>query len=85
MTSPLRVGLLLLFAFAWSDAAALWQQDRIRVVSYNIKHGRGNDNVVDLDRTAAVLRRLRPDIVGLQEVDNQAQRSGSVPQAEHLG
>ncbi|MCC7184688.1 MAG: endonuclease/exonuclease/phosphatase family protein [Acidobacteria bacterium] len=57
----------------------------LRVASYNIKHGRGNDNVVDLERTARVLRALSPDIVGLQEVDDLATRSGGVPQAERLG
>jgi len=57
----------------------------MRVVTYNIKHGRGNDNVVDLARTAAVLRSLTPDIVGLQEVDNRAERSGKVDEAEALG
>lgn len=57
----------------------------IRIVSYNIKHGRGNDNVVDLARTGGVLRRLQPDIVGLQEVDDLATRSGGVPEAERLG
>lgn len=57
----------------------------LRVVSYNIKHGRGTDEAVDLDRTAAVLRALAPDIVGLQEVDNGAKRSGRVAQAEYLG
>jgi endonuclease/exonuclease/phosphatase family metal-dependent hydrolase len=57
----------------------------IRVVSYNIKHGRGNDDVVNLERTAAVLQRLRPDIVGLQEVDDRATRSGNVAEAERLG
>ena len=61
------------------------QSDTIRVVSYNIKHGRGNDAVLDLDRTAAVLRALRPDIVGLQEVDDRAKRSGNVAQAAYLG
>lgn len=60
-------------------------QTDIRVVSYNIKHGQGNDEVVDLERTAGVLRGLRPDIVGLQEVDDRATRSGGVPQAERLG
>jgi endonuclease/exonuclease/phosphatase family metal-dependent hydrolase len=57
----------------------------IRVVSYNIKHGRGNDDVVNLERTAAVLQRLRPDIVGLQEVDDRATRSGNIAEAERLG
>ena len=57
----------------------------IRVASYNIKHGRGNDNVVDLARTAGVLRALAPDIVGLQEVDRDAERSGKVDEARGLG
>lgn len=61
------------------------QVDALRVVSYNIKHGRGNDNAVDLARTAAVIRAQRPDIVGLQEVDDRAERSGKVAQAEQLG
>lgn len=57
----------------------------LRVATYNIKHGRGNDNRVDLDRTAGVLRALTPDIVGLQEVDNAAERSGKVDEARALG
>lgn len=57
----------------------------LRVVSYNIRHGRGNDERVDLDRTAAVLRRLQPDLVGLQEVDSVVTRSGGVPQGQALG
>jgi endonuclease/exonuclease/phosphatase family metal-dependent hydrolase len=32
-----------------------------------------------------VLRPLKPDVVGLQEVDDRATRSGSVPEAERLG
>lgn len=66
-------------------AAGFTQPETLRVVSYNIKHGRGNDNVVNLDRTSAVLRSLQPDIVGLQEVDDLVTRSGGVPQAQRLG
>jgi endonuclease/exonuclease/phosphatase family metal-dependent hydrolase len=57
----------------------------LRVVSYNIRHGRGNDERVDLERTARVLRAQSPDIVALQEVDERVQRSGSVAQADSLG
>jgi len=71
-------------ALALGSLSAL-QAATIRVVSYNIKHGRGNDNVVDLPRTAAVLRTLAPDIVGLQEVDRDAERSGKVDEARALG
>jgi endonuclease/exonuclease/phosphatase family metal-dependent hydrolase len=57
----------------------------VRVVSYNIRHGRGMDGEVDLLRTAGVLERLDPDVVALQEVDDRAERSGSVAQAQELG
>ena len=70
---------------ASADAISARAADGLRIVSYNIKHGRGNDGVIDLRRTAEVIRALRPDIVGLQEVDERAKRSGRVPQAESLG
>lgn len=41
----------------------------LRVMSYNILHGADEDGVFDLDRTAAAIRAQRPDVVGLQEVD----------------
>jgi endonuclease/exonuclease/phosphatase family metal-dependent hydrolase len=78
---------ILLLALMLAPAAipALQPADALRVVSYNIRHGRGNDDVVDLERTARVLRALAPDVVGLQEVDDRAKRSGGVPQAARLG
>jgi len=57
----------------------------LSVVSYNIRHGRGADDTVNLPRTAGVLRLLGPDIVGLQEVDHRVARSGGAPQADSLG
>ena len=57
----------------------------MRVLAYNIKHGRGNDGKVDLERIARVIRRLNPDVVALQEIDNKATRSGKVDEAERLG
>lgn len=57
----------------------------LRIVSYNIRHGRGMDDQVNLARTADVLRRLDADLIGLQEVDDRARRSGGVPQADSLG
>lgn len=60
------------------------EKQRVRILSYNIKHGRGNDGVVDLERTASVIRRLNPDIVALQEVDMNAERSGSVDEPSEL-
>ena len=41
----------------------------LRVASYNIHTGAGQDNVFNLDRTAAEISTLNADVVGLQEVD----------------
>jgi endonuclease/exonuclease/phosphatase family metal-dependent hydrolase len=43
------------------------------------------DGVVDLDRAAAVINRLRPDVVTLQEVDDGVGRTDGVDQARYLG
>ena len=80
-----RLAVLAVLLLAATLGASTQTVTDLRVVSYNIKHGMGNDDVVDLERTAGVLRALRPDIVGLQEVDDRATRSGGVPQAEWLG
>ncbi|HMO14993.1 MAG TPA: endonuclease/exonuclease/phosphatase family protein [Pirellulaceae bacterium] len=55
-----------------------------RVVSYNIRHGRGMDERVDLRRTGSVLQELDADFIGLQEVDFNVPRSGGVNQAQEL-
>lgn len=56
----------------------------LRILAYNIKHGRGNDGQVDLNRTAAVIREIAPDVVALQEVDDGVERSGKVDEAREL-
>ena len=58
---------------------------RLRILAYNVKHGRGMDGVVDLERVAAVIREQNADVVTLQEIDNVCGRSGSVDQAKALG
>ena len=68
--------------FDWNSTTPKHQ---LRVVSYNIKHGLGNDRRLDLDRTASVLGNMRADVIGLQEVDNLVNRSGKVDQASFLG
>lgn len=65
----------------------------LRIVSYNIQIALGlgtardyNDqaNVRDYDRTAGVLKRLDPDVVGLQEVDRRTKRSAGDDQITEL-
>jgi len=60
------------------------EEAELRIVSYNIRHGRGMDDVVDPERIAAVIRDLRPDIVCLQEVDKDQPRSGHIDLTEVL-
>ena len=57
---------------------------RLRMMSYNIRNGRGQDARVDLDRIAGVIAPFAPDVVALQEVDVGRLRSGSVDQAAEL-
>jgi len=67
------------------DSACDAGRPTLRVVSYNIRHGVGMDGKLDLERAAGVLRRLEPDLVALQEVDENCRRSGGVDQAAALG
>ena len=58
---------------------------RLRVMTYNIRAGRGTDNRVDLGRIAGVIESFGPDVVALQEVDCGRARTSSVDQASELG
>jgi len=59
---------------AWAEVDS---QTSLRVVCYNIRHGRGMDNVVDLTRTANAIKALNPDLVAIQEVDLNTQRTNA--------
>lgn len=64
-------------AHAASAAPSRARPTTLRVMTYNIQHGAGADEVFDLDRTAAAIRAEHPDVVALQEVDQHwADRSG---------
>lgn len=56
----------------------------LRVLTYNIHHGRGTDDLVDIPRIAAVIKALQPDLVALQEVDQRTRRTGGVDQTARL-
>jgi len=57
----------------------------LKVMSWNIRHGRGLDGTVDLERIASVVAAQKPDFVLLQEVDDGCARSGTVDQASEIG
>lgn len=55
-----------------------------RVGSYNIRHGCGMDQKIDLNRIAATLAKMDADVITLQEVDKNCQRSGNIDLAAQL-
>ncbi len=61
-------------------AAPAAGETEITIVNYNIRHGRGMDNVVDLERIAEVIRAYDPDVVLLQEVDRFMERTDEMDQ-----
>lgn len=48
----------------------------LRVATFNILHGRTVGDIVDPARLRDSIRQLEPDILGLQEVDRDQERSG---------
>ena len=59
--------------------------DTLRVLAYNIHHGEGMDGRLDLERIAALIREVDPDLVTLQEVDSVTSRTNAIDQAAELG
>ena len=47
----------------------------MRVMSFNVRNGRGMDNRFDFDRTAAVITKAKPDVVAVQELDSMTTRN----------
>ena len=62
-------------ALPGSPAPAEGEGETFRVMNYNIRHCRGLDDVLDPERTAAVIREQEADVVGLQEVDRGVRRT----------
>jgi endonuclease/exonuclease/phosphatase family metal-dependent hydrolase len=58
---------------------------RVKVLCYNIHHGRGADDKVDIERIAKVIQAVDPDLVALQEVDSGVNRSQQINEPEKLG
>lgn len=68
-----------------SAAARAGDPVRVRVLTYNIHRGVGDDGKFDLERIAKVIVEQRPDLVALQEVDVGTRRSNGVDIATRLG
>jgi endonuclease/exonuclease/phosphatase family metal-dependent hydrolase len=67
---------------------------RLRVITLNVAHGRGLTLVqgltsprkirVNLGRIAVFLRRFKPDVVAMQEIDQRSRWSGNFDQLDYL-
>lgn len=79
------LGWLTLASFWWLLAPpTLPAQTELRILSYNIHHGAGTDGKLDLERIARTILAVKPDLVALQEVDVNTDRTGQVDQAREL-
>ncbi|MBR5395116.1 MAG: endonuclease/exonuclease/phosphatase family protein [Bacteroidaceae bacterium] len=80
----LLAGTILLGLLSGTTAQAQEDFYTLRMMTYNIQHGAGIDDVVNLDRQAAVIRNATPDLVGVQEVDSFVKRSGRIDETAYL-
>lgn len=78
-----NVLLILLLVFSTASVRAA-EPISLRLLSYNIHHGEGVDGKLDLARIANVISAVQPDLVALQEVDQNVKRSLDVDQSGEL-
>lgn len=52
----------------------------LKIITFNIAHGKGMDGKVDITRQANVIKNYQPDIVFLQEIDMYTKRAGETNQ-----
>lgn len=58
--------------------------DLLTLATFNIRHGRGLDDRVDLSRTARAIQETEAELIALQELDRGRSRSGDVDQPTRL-
>ena len=74
MISCYKLRVLFICAFLWLPLT-VHAKKTLRVMTFNIHVGVGMDKKLDLQRIADVIKRERPDLVGLQEVDRNVRRT----------
>ena len=80
------IGLLILIGWpVWGQEIGDAEGNSLRLMSYNIRNGRGMDEAMDLNRVAEAIRKAKPDVVAVQEVDSMTGRSGRVDVLRRLG
>jgi endonuclease/exonuclease/phosphatase family metal-dependent hydrolase len=83
MKKPIFILTVLMAIF--TDGIAQQQETfTLRVLTYNIYHGETTAGRVDMDLFASIIKEVKPDLVALQEVDKNAQRTGVIDITEEL-
>jgi endonuclease/exonuclease/phosphatase family metal-dependent hydrolase len=81
----LSLSVLVVFASLTTPIAPAQDVGTLRVLSYNIHYGQGNDGEYNLQRLADVINATKPDLVALQEVDVGVKRSSRLHEVQILG
>ncbi len=78
--------ILTLLAIGLFSFSACNQQQTIdlKIMSYNIRHGEGMDTIINLSRSANIIKSIAPDLCGLQEVGHFCSRTDSIGQTNFL-
>lgn len=56
----------------------------LKVVTFNIAHGKGLDGIVDIERQSNLISLYKPDIIFLQEIDMYTKRAGDRNQIQEF-
>lgn len=84
MRTKLLIAILLLIT-SISNGQQKDNTSIIKVLSFNIYHGENMDEQSNLDDIVALINKLQPDFVGLQEVDMNTERSNYKDISTFLG
>jgi len=76
---------ILILVFSCTSQDKKESNETLTVLCYNIHHGEGVDGILSLERIASLINTVSPDIVALQEVDVNTNRTERVNQIEELG
>lgn len=65
------------FVLLFVCLSSIQAQDSLRILTYNVRNCRGLDDysVINTERIGQVVTKQSPDVTGIQELDNQTQRS----------
>lgn len=77
--------MLLPLCSLYSQENGARESNTLRIMNYNIRNGKGLDDVTNYQRTADVINKVRPTVVALQEVDSVTGRSGQTDVLRVLG